>query len=448
MLIYSTQFRVTDALDKRVFVQNIIEWNRGSRYPIDDIEEDALSFTAGDDDCCLEVICHEKENIIAARMHVDNNGGTWNTDIILNCGQKVLTVCVSRTIAENTINTSARSFVPRFVLQMIHKGFAGRSMELEISDKAVQVSDKTQLENAVSTSDKYSLPMIYLSAASELDADKLAEKLAGLAVVVNDKENLLNELYPEPIYIFFPHRNMKPVSFGAYPLHRELQRHVYDYLNGREYNRLETWEGIRIEKARLDNRELLKKYEDICADNEVFQELYNELEAKMNAAEKQLDMINRENSRLTVENARLMQDNERFSENGTPLIMRGSEDDFYSNEQQEIVMECLAEYLKKYVQQDSRRADILSSVIKANPVEGTPKSFRKTIKTALEGYKAFDTAEITKALKKAHIEIIEHTGHYKIALNGDHRYVCEAAATCGDMRGGKNLVSEINKKMF
>lgn len=448
MLIYSTRFRVTDALNKREFVKNIIEWNRSSRYPIDDIEEDSLSFIAGDDDRCLEVTCLEKENVIAARMHVDNNGGVWNTDIILNYGLNVLTVYVNRTVAENTVNTSARSFIPTFVTQMIRKGYADKSMGLNISDKALSVSDKEQLENAVSASDKYSLPMIYLSADSEINADKLAEKLAGLAVVVSDSENLLRDRCPEPIYVFFPHRNMEPVSFGTYPLHRDIQRLVFDYLNGRAYNKLETWEGIQSERSAQDNLELLKKYRAASEDNEVFRELFEELEAKMKAVDKQFEEISRENSRLISENARLMQDNERLREDGTPLIMRGEENDMYADEQREMIIDCLADYRAKSLVSGTRRTDIVDSVIKANPVKGSLEKYRKIIKKSLEGYKAFDTADINNALRETNIKIIEHTGHYKIALNGDHRYVCEAAATCSDKRGGLNLVSEINKIMF
>ncbi|MGN1422234.1 MAG: hypothetical protein ACI4XA_02570, partial [Oscillospiraceae bacterium] len=77
-------------------------------------------------------------------------------------------------------------------------------------------------------------------------------------------------------------------------------------------------------------------------------------------------------------------------------------------------------------------------MIEANPAVGTTEKYRAIIRAALDGYKTFETAKVTKALKETGIEIIEHTGHYKIALGGDHRYVCEAAATCSDNRGGLN----------
>lgn len=448
MLIYSTRFRVVPTFGKNEFVRNIIDWNKSSRYAVSDIEENVFSFIAGDDDNCLEVTDLEKESIIAAKMHVKNDGGVWNTDIILNYGISVLSVYVNKTVAENTVNPSAKAFIPTFVTQIIKNGYADKSMGLDITDKPLSVSDRELLLNAVNTSDKYSLPLVYLSSRSEISAEKLAEKLAGLAVVVTDGSDVIKDSFPEPIYIFFPHRNIAPLSFGTYPYHREIQWKIFDYLNSREYNRLETWDGVQNEKAVHAVGELLSKYKSASEDNEALTEMYSELEEEINASSRFRDELSFENNRLLAENARLMQENERLREKGTPLIMRGSEEDMYADEQREIVIDSLAEYLKKSVEEDTRRADIIASVIEANPVKDTPKNYRNIIKKSIEGYKVFETAEITRALKETGIQIIEHTGHYKIALGGDHRYVCEAAATCSDNRGGKNLISEINKKMF
>lgn len=445
MLIYSTRFRVALKFGKNEFVKNIIEWNQGSRYPVDDIEENTFSFIAGDDDNCLEVTDLENERVIAARMHIKNNGGVWNTDIILNYGISVLSVYVNKNVAENTVTPSSKAFIPAFVTQIIKKGYADKSMGLDITDKPLSVSDRELLLNAVNTSDKYSLPLVYLSSRSEISAEKLAAKLAGLASVVTDGNDVLKESFPEPIYIFFPHQNTDPLAFGTYPYHRDIQWKIFDYLNSREYNRLETWDGLQNEKSVRINRELLKKYKSASDDNEALTEM---LEEEMEKNARFRDELSYENNRLVAEAARLALENERLRENGTPLLMRGSEEDMYADEQREIVIDSLKKHLANSVDNGSRRGDILKSVIEVNPVKGTPERYKNILKKALEGYKTFETPKIKAALKETGIEIIEHTGHYKIALRGDHRYVCEAAATCSDSRGGNNLISEINKKMF
>lgn len=449
MLIYSTRFRVTPEFGKSEFVKNIADWNRESSYPIADIEENSFSFIAGDDDKNIEVTELAEKNIIAARIHISNGGGEWDTDLVLNYGTAVLSVYVNRTVADSTVNISSRGGVPKFVSQIIERGFAGKCCGLDITAKALCISDRALIEEAVNTSDRYSLPIVYLSSAAEINSDKLAEKLAGLAVVMSDCESVLKEKYPEPIYVFFPHRNMPPVSFGAYPYHREIQWVVYDYLNSREYEKLETWDGIQNEKLASSGRETFAKLREACADNEALMDMCSELENRINEESDANNELNIELSRLRAENARLAYENERLRQNGRPIIIYGDEEDIYTDEQREIIMEILSEYRKKNISADTRRADIIDSVIKANPVKGTPARYREMIKKAVGGYTDFDTPQIRKALDETGIEIINHTGHYKIALNGDHRYICEAAATCSDSgRGGKNLISEINKKMF
>ncbi len=448
MLIYSTRFRVTPEFSKSEFVKNIADWNKESSYPIADIEENSFSFIAGDDDRNIEVTELAEKNIIAARIHISNNGGEWDTDLILNYGTAVISVYVNRTVADSTVNISSRGGVPNFVSQIIERGFAGKCCGLDITSKAICISDKEILEAAVSTSDRYSLPIVYLSSTAEINADKLAEKLAGLAVVVSDSESVLKDTYPDPIYVFFPHRNTPPVSFGAYPYHREIQWIVYDYLNRREYEKLESWDGIQNEKIASSGRNALTKLRDVCADNEALIDMCCELEKRIDEESDANNELNREIGRLRAENARLMNENERMRENGRPLIMYGKEEDLYADEQREIIMEIISDY-RKNTADDTRRADIIDSVVKANPVKGIPEKNKKIIKQAIDGYTNFDTTKINQALAEVGIEIIAHGKHYKIALNGDHRYVCEAAATCSDSgRGGKNLVSEINKKMF
>lgn len=448
MLIYSTRFRVTAAFDRECFVDSIIEWNRNGHYHIDDIEEDSLSFIAGDDDNNLEVTDLEDEKVIAARMHIDNNGGVWNTDIILNYEESVISVYVNRTVGENTGNPAARAFVPQIVTQIIDGGYAGKSMGIPISSSAAAMGGREAILKSISASDRFSLPMVYLSSRSEIDPELLAAKLAGLATVVRDSGDSISGEYPEPIYVFFPHRNMAPVPFGSYPFHRDIQACVVSYLNSREYRKLETWDGVQNAKTDIANRALLRKYKEASSDNEMLVEMYAELEKKIKEEAELRDKLSYENNRLIAENARLQQENQRLNGGGVPLIVRGAEPDLYDNEQYELIMDILKEYLAKSAADGTRRADILRAVIGANPVNGTPEKLRATVRAALEGYKNFDSSKIAKALKEAGIIILEHTGHYKIALGGDHRYICEAAATCSDNRGGLNLISEINNMMF
>lgn len=449
MQIYSTRFRVKEIFTPEEFVRNVKEWSRTRRCPVTDTEGTDLSFIAGDDDNYLEVINLENKKVIAARTHEETSGGIWDTDFVLDYGNHVISVRVNRNISDTTLNINSRSFMPGFVTQIINGGFAEKSNGIEICDRAVTVTDAEIIRNAVNSTDEYALPLVYLSAASRIDGNKLAAKLTGLASVVTDSENVLAEDYPEPVYIFFPHRNMAPLAFGEYPFHRDIQMPVYNYHNNREYSESETWTGVQNVRINAENSDILSRYRAITSDNDTLTEMYSELEAKLDNDTKLREELSMECSRLTAENAMLIQEIERLREGGTPILMRGKETEMYADEQRELIVSILKKSLGHSVEEGTRRHDVVCSVIEANPVKDTPAKYQTIIKNALDGYSNFDTSKINDALKETGIEIIEHNKHYKIALRGDHRYVCTAAATCSDTgRGGKNLISEINKIMF
>lgn len=449
MQIYSTRFRVKKTFTSEEFVSSVKEWSRSRRCPITDTEGTELSFIAGDDDNYLEVISLESRNVIAARTHEETKGGIWDTDFVLDYENNIVSVYVNRNISDTTLNMNSRSFMPGFISQIINNGFAEQSNGIEISDSAVRVTDAEILRNAVNSEDEYSLPLVYLSNSSKVDGNKLAAKLTGLATVVTDSDNILADDYPEPIYVFFPHRNMAPLAMGEYPFHRDIQMAVYNYHNSRDYGELETWNGVQNARINAENTDLLSKYRAITSDNDTLTEMYSELEEKIDKDSRLREELSFENNRLIAENAMLIQEIERLREGGTPILMRGQENEMYPDEQREIIISVLRKCLGHSVEENTRRHDVISSVIEANPVKGLPEQYQSIIRNAIDGYSTFETSKITSALKETGIEIIEHTGHYKIALRGDHRYVCTAAATCSDTgRGGKNLISEINKIMF
>jgi hypothetical protein len=185
-------------------------------------------------------------------------------------------------------------------------------------------------------------------------------------------------------------------------------------------------------------------------------EMVNHLDSVLANLKKQNEEIMSAKNKLSEdlyltqnENLRLKEKLDGMKKGDAPLLVRGGETDYYPDEQYEIVMDCLKDYAGKSVKANTRRHDILKSVIERNPVKGTPAEFKEAIKKGLKGYTKFDSRKIKDTMKKTNIQIVNHSGHYKIALNGDARYQVEAAATCSDgVCGGKNLSSEINEIMF
>ena len=106
------------------------------------------------------------------------------------------------------------------------------------------------------------------------------------------------------------------------------------------------------------------------------------------------------------------------------------------------------DYFEKSVGTDSRRHDVLQSILDANPAQGIPEKFRQMIKSAFEGYTDFKIKKIQDALGETGIEVVGHGAHYKLAYHGDARYTYEVASTPSSKRTGINTSSGINKMMF
>ncbi len=456
MLIYSTRFKVKDKFTKEQFVRSIIKWLTEKPYPMKNLEPhiSELTFSEIDDNQIIEVINIETISIIAARYVAETVKGNWNVDAILNYKKRILTVYMDHTVNGNTKDSKNYQHIPQLIKQIIDDRFAEDNLgfELKTSTVIIDETNKDILLSAINSNDETSLPVVYLSSKSKLDADSLAKKLGGLAVVVRDtSDNLYNsdpDSYTSPIYVFIPHKAVAPISFGNYPLHRDIIRVITDFLNSRSYDKLETWEGLNGELIRIKSQEILEKLKKESADNEFNKSYLTDLEAENREYIKKYEKMAEDLQKLKFENERLNYTISTYSGAGTPLLVSGKENDLYPKEQTEIIIEILKEYLNKSVDDKCRRADILKSIIEANPVDGIPEKYRRIIKEAFDGYTKFNCTKILNALKETGIEIVEHTGHYKIQYHNDARYLFEAAATPSDHRAGKNASSIINNLMF
>ena len=455
MIIYATHIPMKKSFDRGAFLSSVVKWNSAGKYRIDGLAEQihSHSFEVKDGDNSICSITLEEELTTAVRVHNENRGGIWNTDLILNEDKNILTICVDRSVQDSTELMKGFAQVPRIVGQLIADGYTGDNLCFPISDTAVQISGDHQssLNAMIHAEAVYALPIVYLSSRSRLNADKLAGKLTGLATVVVDPADSIKETFSEPIYIFFPHRKMKPFAFNDYPLHREIALEIVSYLNQQTYTGIDTWNGAMNALLDAEAKKNALKYQEAASENEVLTELqedYLEQEKKNQAERKRFQD---EIVKLQAEVFGLAKRLEKAESGSRPFLNMGSEKDYYEGEHLEIVIEVLKEYMDKNVGADSssRRHDVLQSILDANPVEGIPEKFRKLIKNAFEGYTDFSSKKIQDALRETGIEVLNHSGHYKIAFHGDSRYTYEAAATPSDsFRAGKNCSAGINKLMF
>ncbi len=452
MILYSTRIPMKKGFDRENFLFSILKWNQNGKYQIAGLEEKiySKSFEVTDGNNTMSTITLEDELTTAVRVHNENKGGIWNTDLILNEDQHMLTVCVDRMMQDTTVLMKGFANVPGIVSVLIEDGFAGHNLGFPVSNTAVIISDenKAALDAMIHIESGFVLPMVYLSSRSKLDADKLAERLAGLATVLLDNADILKSDYPEPIYIFFPNKNMKPRAFGDYPLHREIAIAIVEYLNQQTYTGVDTWNGVKNTLLDIESRMIAKKYQDAASENETLLELQEDSIKQEQKNKDERERLLAEINKLRAENAGLTNRLEKLEIGSKPFLHMGAEKDLYYDEHLEIVIEILRDHLKKSVDPASRRHDVLQSILEANPIKGLPEQYRQIIKNAFDGYTDFSSKKIQDALREVGIEVIGHTGHYKMAFHGDERYTYEAAATPSDHRAGKNVSADISRLMF
>lgn len=108
-------------------------------------------------------------------------------------------------------------------------------------------------------------------------------------------------------------------------------------------------------------------------------------------------------------------------------------------------MTILTNALQNYAE-DTRAYELLKATIDDNPVKGYGKEIFERIKQIFsrgEGIKDKEFAE----LRELGFEVVSEKNHYKIVFKGDEKYWFPISKTPSDGRSGKNLASDIVKKL-
>ena len=95
---------------------------------------------------------------------------------------------------------------------------------------------------------------------------------------------------------------------------------------------------------------------------------------------------------------------------------------------------------------DSRAYELLEAIIAANPECGNGREILATVKSVLSGGQAPRDSDFAK-LRAVGFEVVSEQNHYKLRFMGNEKYWFTLFKTPSDARSGKNLVSDITKKI-
>ena len=506
MLLFSTVLSISEKMTKDVFIRLAIKWNQGSRYPeniIPGIEwHGERNIRYGDDKVWMQIEEYRNQNIIAIRYEkTEEDGVIWDTDFIMNFSEMRMSVRLDRSYLEDAMTIYTTFSTPAFIALLIDGGYVKDDNGLPVGRKPVAINDEnlSLITDVMNGLTHYNMPVVYISKTYDernpVNVKEVAKRLKGVAHVFYQEhswsEPMLRRLsnknneYDGAIGLYFPnpavgHERLLNHTYpgsGKIMTEKVVQR-VIQYVNVQRPDTLYTWYGVsnallrdkysskseKLAEAESSRRlyEIMAKasaYRAESADRksvemqkeaEEAKELVELVDAEMTQMRQQIEELTRQNDFLSSKAEALNAQFQTKKENEVPLLFYGSEEEMFEGEIKEFVLEILESELKHRIQPKTRRADVIGDILRSNG--GAEGMFAEKQKRVKDIFSAFSdmTAPVKSALKDLGIKVdTEKKKHYKLTYHGDERYMITVSSTPGDLsRGGKNLASEINNKMF
>lgn len=308
-------------------------------------------------------------------------------------------------------------------------------------------------EEAINGTLENTLPIVYISAQSDdtlyVSAQILAESLAGMAHVIAEpskkfSKNLMKRVFSQNVYggaagIYWPEgagrtKFIPGIRFDTpQEMEEEILSAVREALNNQRLPKERTWANLEEIRSRNMINKLKKEGSSV-------EDFIKAFDSEAKAKDEQLEAAEKEIARLKdeISNTRKRQNN--------MILAPGNERDLYPGERKDIVLEILQAYMNQ-IRDDTRRQHILQDIFAFNEKDGGAEEEAEQLRTLLRNYESLD-AKTKSGLEQLGFIITADGKHYKAVYKNDARYVFSFSRTPGDYRAGKNLASDIIKKLF
>lgn len=390
----------------------------------------------------------------------DTENRDWATEVCgWSCSQQFLVgihLHCQTTEAGISLPKPKRPYIVKLLLDEFGGDLDGQ-FQVSASPITLQESELDVAGRLLNGEMDLKLPVIYASATwrnqPHFDVAELAKWSAGMAHVVvepsrrfsfilADRVNRLNPYegaaaicWPKGsgrTTILVPYSFSTPVRFAS-----AVAEQVRQALASRRPDYHCTWDFLRelifrkkLEKLRIQGQAGIDEYATA-------------FDQEIRATKNRLEEAEREIRRLKSELARRVRD-EKISLDG--LLSPGRERDLFGGEHRDIVVLALQE-AKCRVQPDGRTAEVLQSLIDANPPIGEGARIEECIRKALRNCQNLGKHE-RRQLEEVGFTITDDGKHLKLVFRRDDRYTFAMAKTGSDYRGMKNWISDTTKRLF
>lgn len=349
---------------------------------------------------------------------------------------------------------------PYFIKQALTELGGGNDGDIPVTDRPFKLSagEESVAASLILGTARNSLPIVYVSAGFEshhlVDPEELARYVGGLAhVVVEPSRSFSYEVkrltksrnvYGGTVGVYWPNSERRKSYFAEEgeraprALAVDIAKDVRMALSNRRHSSNCTWAHLK-EAVAKNTYEQLK----LAGSNEV-EKFISAFDDEIAAKEQVIKEREHENDRLKAELRRL-RSLEQNSEAG--LVKRGHELDLYESEVRDIILSALKDASDRVAQPGSRRDHVLRDLLAANELGGQAEKMREELKVLLREYRSMD-GRTKSALTRLGFDLSDDGKHWKTVFQGDARYTFIFPKTGSDFRGGLNLVSDINNKLF
>ncbi|WP_319471134.1 hypothetical protein [uncultured Pseudodesulfovibrio sp.] len=345
----------------------------------------------------------------------------------------------------------------KLIMQEMGIGYDG---SMPVGDKPIFLKNSEAHIAQKAIEDKLGciMPTVYVSAPNNgqhnINSKGLAKRLSGMAHILVEpdadfsfdlKEKVRDiNAYNGAVGIYWP-GTMNRLFFvqrGKSPNTRKIEndvcQKVKDSLLTHRGIQECSWPFLLEIKSKLKMRELR---ETGSTKLDKYMELFD---AELDAKKEELALAQKEIERLS----RQVYSNTMTTPiPGTPILIRGSEEDKYKGECIDLLLDILNREVRN-CEVGTRRRDIIEDLIASNSGNGEKKVILAQLKSLLHSYKKID-AKTRAGLEEIGFHLRENGGkHYKLNFRNEHRYTVVVSKTSSDHRTGRNTVQAISKKML
>ncbi|MBZ4411346.1 hypothetical protein K8640_24330 [Myxococcus sp. XM-1-1-1] len=391
---------------------------------------------------------------------VERGRRKWTAEIVASEGSDCLWVSVA--IGCEVLVPGEPPPVPKkpFIIgQLFSKVGGGNDGPLVAQDKPFRLGqgDLELAKSIVLRTSSNHLPVVYVSCGfngrSPVDTNELASRLSGLAHVVVEPNRIFSmrlaplvsssNPYGGALGLFWPGSRGRVVRY--LPSSFESIKELLDTLDGDlrqgwlfwRSPRNNSWAQIKeaissakIQELKLKGSQSLNEFmEAFDQENAALRRQIQEGETRQYFLEETLRKLQSQNQ-----------------QGGELRFVRGKEAELFPGETRDGILRTLQED-RVGLSQDSRRKVILDDFLEANQASGTASELETSIKNILSKTDRISAAEI-KSLEGLGFSVADGGKHYKAVFGGEPRLTFSLFKTASDYRAGRNLASDIVKRIL